>query len=51
MFEPWMMPEEDAGAGVVDFRHRDKVECGSSIVERDMFNLLDMLMTAKLPDF
>lgn len=51
MFEPWMMPEETDGEGVKDFRVREKVECGLSIVERDMFNLLRTLMTAQLQDF
>lgn len=51
MFEPWMMPEEHDGDGVKDFRVREKVNCGSSIVERDLFNLLSATMMAKLPDF
>lgn len=46
-----MMPEESDGPGVEDFRVREKVNCGSSIVERNTFNILDMIMTAKLPDF
>ena len=51
MFEPWMIPEETDGEGVKDFRVREKVACGLSIVERDMFNLLRTLMTAQLQDF
>lgn len=51
MFEPWMLPEEEAETGVIDFRHREKVECGSSIVERDCFNLLNTLLTKRLTDF
>ena len=51
MFEPWMLPEEEGEPGVVDFKHREKVTCGSSIVERDLFNLMHTLMTASLPDF
>ena len=39
MFEPWMISEENDGAGVTDFRVREKVNCGHSIVERDYFNL------------
>lgn len=51
MFEPWMMPEENDGAGVEDFRVREKVECGFSIVERDCFRLLNTVMMQKLQDF
>lgn len=46
-----MIPEETDGEGVKDFRVREKVACGLSIVERDMFNLLRTLMTAQLQDF
>lgn len=51
MFEPWMLPEEQNEPGVMDFRHREEVECGSSIVERNCFELLDTLMQGRLPDF
>lgn len=51
MFEPWMIPEENDGDGVTDFRVRKKVACGHSIVERDYFNLLGTLLTKKVPDF
>lgn len=51
MFEPWMLPEEQDGKGVEDFRVRDKVNCGSSIVERNYFQILHTIMMAKLPDF
>ena len=51
MFEPWMMPEEQDGRGVEDFRVRDRVHCGSSIVEYNMMQMLHTIMTAKLSDF
>lgn len=51
MFEPWMLPEEHDGKGVEDFRVRNKVNCGSSIVERNYFQILHTIMMAKLPDF
>ncbi len=51
MFEPWMIPEENDGAGVTDFRVREKVNCGHSIIERDYFNLLSTMITQSVPDF
>ena len=51
MFEPWMMPEEQDGRGVEDFRVRDRVHCGSSIVEYNTIQMLHTIMTAKLSDF
>lgn len=51
MFEPWMMMEEETEPGVMDFKVRSSVNCGSSIVERDLFYILDTIMTAKTPDF
>ncbi len=51
MFEPWMMPDEEDEPGVIDFKVRDEVKCGISIVERDLFNLLHTVMMAELPDF
>lgn len=51
MFEPWMMPEEEDGRGVEDFRVRKNVDCGSSIVERDLFHAMSTLMMKQLPDF
>lgn len=51
MFEPWMIPEENDGDGITDFRVREAVNCGMGIATRDWMNLLATLMTAKLPDF
>ena len=51
MFEPWMMPEKEDGHGVEDFRLREKVCCGLSIVNRNMFQVLHTIMMAELPDF
>ena len=49
--ETWMIPEENGGAGVTDFRVREKVNCGHSIVERDCLNLFSTLITKSVPDF
>jgi len=51
MFEPWMILRENDGAGVTDFRVREKVNCGHSIVEGDYFNLLSTMITKSVPDF
>lgn len=46
-----MMPEETDGEGVKDFRVKEKIDSGLSIVERDMFNILhNARMTAQLQD-
>lgn len=37
--------------GTVDFKLREKVECGDSIMNRNMIGLLATLMEAKLQDF
>ncbi len=34
-----------------DFKVREKVNCGHSIVERDCFNLLCTMITKSVPDF
>lgn len=51
MFEPWMIPEENDGDGIIDFQTRERVNCGMSIVSRDIMNILATMMTAKLQDF
>lgn len=51
MFEPWMIPDKNDGAGVEDFRARTSVACGISIVTRDLFNLQYMVRHAQMPDF
>ncbi len=51
MFEPWMIPDKDDGEGVKDFRVREKLECGSSIIERNLFSTLNTLLTKKSSDW
>ena len=51
MFEPWMIPEKTSGEGVKDFHIRDTVQCGSSIINRNHFQLLHIIRNARLPDF
>lgn len=51
MFEPWMIPEEENNPGVIDFKVREKVDCGSSIVMRDMLSMLQTLMMKRVSDF
>ena len=51
MFEPWMLRTIEDEPGTVDFKLREKVECGDSIMNRNMIGLLATLMEAKLQDF
>lgn len=51
MYEPWMLPEENDGEGIKDFKLRESVECGNSITTRNMVALLSAVKNAKLPDF
>lgn len=51
MFEPWMLPDADDNPGVYDFRLREKLECGTSILDRNMMNLLATMMMAEQQDF
>lgn len=51
MFEPWMLRTIEDEPGTVDFKLREKVECGDSIMNRNMIGLLATLMKAKLQDF
>ena len=51
MFEPWMLRTIEDEPGTVDFKLREKVECGDSIMNRNKIGLLDTLMEAKLQDF
>ncbi len=37
MFEPWMIPGENGGAGVTDFGVREKVNCGHSKLSGSIF--------------
>ena len=49
--EPWMIPEDPHFKGIQDFKLRDNINCGDSIVSRAMINSLATLMTQRLPDF
>lgn len=51
LFEPWMIPENNTEKGVVDFRARDKVDCGMGIENRMTMQIQQLLMTGKKPDF
>ena len=51
MFEPWMLRTIEDEPGTVDFKLREKVECGDSIMNRNMIGSLATLMEAKLQDF
>lgn len=51
MYEPWMLRSVEDEPGVVDFRLRESVECGDSIMARNHLSLLAMLMTAQPQDF
>lgn len=51
MFEPWMLRSAEDELGTVDFKLRDTIDCGDSIVSRNMIGLLATMMEAKLQDF
>lgn len=51
MFEPWMIPEEHDGEGIKDFKVRDSINCGQSILIRNTQSILSIIKYAKLPDF
>lgn len=51
MFEPWMLRSKEDEPGTIDFKLRESVECGDSIMSRNMIGLLATLMEAKLQDF
>ncbi len=51
MYEPWMLPDKNDGKGICDFKPRENVDCGMSIVDRNMMSLLQTMFTAKLSDF
>jgi len=51
MFEPWMIPEELDGEGVQDFKARERVICGTSISDRDIFNTMHMIKMGQIPNF
>lgn len=51
MFEPWMLPDENDGGGICDFKARETVDCGMSIVDRNMMSLQQMMVTAQPVDF
>lgn len=51
MYEPWMLRSVEDEPGTIDFKLRENVECGDSIMSRNMIGLLATLMTAKLQDF
>lgn len=49
--EPWMIPESETFEGVQDFKLRDHISCGDSIVDRSMINTLATLVTKRPMDF
>ena len=51
MFEPWMLRSSDEEPGTVDFKLRENINCGSSIVMRNAMNLLKTIQDARLQDF
>lgn len=51
MYEPWMLRSVENEPGTVDFKLREKIECGDSIMTRNAISLLAMMMTAKKQDF
>lgn len=51
MYEPWMLASSDDEPGIADFKVREHVECGDSIVTRYMMDGLATMMTAQLQDF
>ena len=51
MYEPWMLRTVEDEPGTADFKLREKIECGDSIMSRNMIGLLATLMEAKLQDF
>ena len=51
MYEPWMLRTVEDEPGTIDFKLRDNVECGDSIMSRNVIGLLATLIEAKLQDF
>jgi hypothetical protein len=51
MYEPWMLRSVEDEPGVTDFKIRETVECGDSIMSRNALGLLATVMEAKLQDF
>lgn len=51
LYEPWMVPDKNDGEGIKDFKVRDSVDCGSSIVSRNLLSDLYTLMHRRLSDF
>ena len=51
MFEPWMLRSVEDEPGTIDFKIRDHIDCGDSIVSRNMIGLLVTMMEAKSQDF
>ena len=51
MYEPWMLRTAEDEPGTIDFRLRDNVKCGDSIMSRNMIGLLATIVDAKLQDF
>jgi len=51
MYEPWMLRSVEDEPGTVDFKLREKIECGDSIMTRNAMSMLAMLMTTKAQDF
>lgn len=51
MFDPWMLPDKYDGNGVKDFKVRDRVQCESSIADRNRVSVLHTIFTAEKSDF
>lgn len=51
VFEPWMLMTDEDEPGVVDFKLRENVNCGTSFLTQDAIRLLKTIMERKLQDY
>ena len=51
VFEPWMLMTEEDEPGVIDFKVREKINCGFSFLAQDVMRLLKTMMEAREQDF
>lgn len=51
VFEPWMLMTEEDEPGVIDFKVREKINCGFSFLAQDAMRLLKTMMEAREQDF